>query len=64
MFSLQESCLKGCYQVQPRVFDDERGRFVKVFHLDEFDKLGLETNFRAFSNPAVRSCEAGVLCAR
>ena len=46
MFSLTETKLPGCFEVQPRIFDDERGRFVKVFHQDEFVRLGLETCFR------------------
>jgi len=46
MFSLRETKLPGCFEVQPRIFDDDRGRFVKVFHQDEFLRLGLETNFK------------------
>jgi len=46
MFSLRETKLPGCFEVQPRIFDDERGRFVKVFHQDEFVRLGLVTNFK------------------
>ena len=45
MFNLKETIIRGCYEVQPRIFDDARGRFVKVFHEDEFLKLGLETHF-------------------
>lgn len=46
MFTVKETRLLGCFEVQPRVLDDERGRFVKVFHEDEFKKLDLETIFR------------------
>lgn len=46
MFSLKEIKLAGLFEVQPRVFDDERGRFVKIFHQDEFIKFGLETSFK------------------
>lgn len=46
MFTVKETRLLGCVEVQPRVFEDERGRFVKVFHEDEFRKLGLETDFK------------------
>jgi len=46
MFSLRKTKLTGCFEVQPRIFDDDRGRFVKVFHEDEFRKLGLETDFK------------------
>lgn len=45
MFILNETGINGCFEVQPRLFDDARGRFVKVFHKDEFTKLGLETEF-------------------
>lgn len=45
MFILRESGIPGCYEIQPRILDDARGRFVKVFHQDEFKRLGLETDF-------------------
>lgn len=45
MFALKEILIPGCYEVQPRIFDDARGRFVKVFHHDEFANLNLETSF-------------------
>lgn len=46
MFKLQETRLRGCFEVQPRVFNDDRGRFVKIFHEGEFRKLNLETVFK------------------
>lgn len=45
MFDLNPSAILGCYEMQPRVFDDSRGRFVKVFHEKAFAEQGLETNF-------------------
>lgn len=45
MFSVTETSIFGCYEIQPRIFEDARGRFVKVFHHDEFAKLSLETEF-------------------
>ena len=45
MFELRSTKILGCYEVLPRVFHDDRGRFVKVFHQDAFTRLGLETNF-------------------
>lgn len=45
MFALKETGIRGCYEVQPRIFDDARGRFVKVFRRDAFTQLGLETGF-------------------
>jgi len=46
MFALRESAIQGCYEIQPRVMDDTRGRFVKVFHSGVFSELNLETDFR------------------
>jgi len=45
MFELLSTGITDCFQVQPRIFEDERGRFVKVFHNEAFSELGLETNF-------------------
>jgi dTDP-4-dehydrorhamnose 3,5-epimerase len=45
MFELYPSALSGCIEIQPRVIQDLRGRFVKIFHAPIFQKLGLETDF-------------------
>lgn len=45
MFDLKPSKLPGCYELQPKVFDDDRGRFVKIFHEQTFAAQGLATNF-------------------
>ena len=45
MFDLRPSKLVGCYELQPKVFEDARGRFVKVFHEQAFAAQGLETGF-------------------
>ena len=45
MFDLKSCKLSGCFEILPKKFDDARGRFVKVFHVQTFTKLGLETNF-------------------
>ncbi|MDD2719894.1 MAG: dTDP-4-dehydrorhamnose 3,5-epimerase [Gallionella sp.] len=45
MFDLKPSCLAGCFELQPKAFDDNRGRFVKVFHEQAFAEQGLETGF-------------------
>lgn len=45
MFDLRPSRLKGCFELQPRVIQDERGRFVKVFEQRAFAAQELETNF-------------------
>lgn len=37
----KETKLPGCFELCPRVLDDDRGRFVKTFHRDSFERLGL-----------------------
>lgn len=45
MFSLKSTKIAGCFELQPRVLEDARGRFVKVFHEQAFAAQGLETAF-------------------
>lgn len=45
MFTFRPTALSGCYEVIPRVIDDMRGRFVKVFHAGAYAEQGLETHF-------------------
>lgn len=45
MFEIKPSSIKGCLELQPKVLDDARGRFVKVFHEQAFAAQGLETAF-------------------
>src|SRR5665647_934283 len=45
MFELKSTPLAGCFELQPRVSDDARGRFVKVFQVQAFATHGLETHF-------------------
>lgn len=45
MYDLKESKISGCFELQPRVFEDTRGHFVKVFHEQAFAERGLETDF-------------------
>jgi len=45
MFQINPTAIPGCYEIQPRIFDDARGRFVKVFQRNAFIELGLEYNF-------------------
>ena len=33
--------IPGCYEVQPKVFKDKRGAFVKTFHAGDFHSYGL-----------------------
>lgn len=46
MFKLNESILPGCFEVQPRIFEDVRGRFIKIFHQEIFDKHGLNIDWQ------------------
>ena len=45
MFETRKSKIDGCLEILPRVFRDDRGIFVKVFHKNIFADLGLEYNF-------------------
>ena len=45
MFELKHTDIPGCYEIQPRLFDDSRGRFVKIFHKDMFKELGLNADY-------------------
>lgn len=45
MFLCEESSLKGCYEITPKVFTDERGDFTKVYHNELFSDLGIKDNF-------------------
>ena len=45
MFELKPTRLAGCFELQPKVFDDARGRFVKVFHTQAFKAHGLQSTF-------------------
>jgi len=41
-----KTILSGCFELEPFIFEDKRGKLVKTFHSDTFASLGLETNFR------------------
>jgi len=45
MFELKSNKIAGCFELQPKIFDDARGRFVKIFHEQAFTDHGLETKF-------------------
>ena len=45
MFEIKKTNIPGCLEIIPTVFEDYRGSFVKIFHDDEFIKLGLQTIF-------------------
>jgi dTDP-4-dehydrorhamnose 3,5-epimerase len=41
-----KTTIEGCFELQPRVFKDDRGRLVKTFHEEMFASNGLETDFK------------------
>ena len=45
MFECKKSIIDGCIEIFPKVFEDERGSFVKVFHKTNFENLNLEGDF-------------------
>lgn len=44
-FRIEAEHLNGLVVIQPNLFEDERGFFTEVYRADEFEKLGLPTNF-------------------
>ena len=43
---ITETELAGCFLIEPRVFEDERGYFFESYHLKRFqDSTGLDLNF-------------------
>lgn len=43
--NLTPTPIPGCFELQPRLLADYRGRLVKIFHHDTFAELGLHTDF-------------------
>ena len=44
--NITETYLKGCFILEPKVFDDARGRFFESFNKQNFEqKTGLQINF-------------------
>lgn len=43
--NLIETPLPGLFILEPRIFEDIRGKFIKTFHQDTFAALSLETAF-------------------
>lgn len=43
---IEETYLKGCYVIEPKIFEDERGYFFESFNQKEFEeKIGEKINF-------------------
>ncbi len=45
MIRLTKTICSGCYVLQPLIFEDIRGVFVKSFHTLQFEELGLRSDF-------------------
>ena len=43
---INKTSIEGCFELQPRIFKDERGRLIKTFHENTFLDLELETDFK------------------
>lgn len=43
---IRETSIPGCYFMLPKIRHDSRGAFVKTFHANEFEKFGLNFQFR------------------
>ncbi len=46
IFEKRETAIPGCFELVPRKTEDERGCFVKTFHRNGFESLGLKTGWR------------------
>jgi dTDP-4-dehydrorhamnose 3,5-epimerase len=40
-----KTTISGCFELEPSIFGDTRGKLIKTFHKDTFLDLGLATNF-------------------
>ncbi|MBN1143809.1 MAG: dTDP-4-dehydrorhamnose 3,5-epimerase family protein [Bacteroidales bacterium] len=44
-FELIPTPISGCFEIRPRVFEDNRGRFIKVFHRNWFVENKLNADY-------------------
>ncbi len=42
---IEKTKIPGCFEITPRILEDNRGSFVKTFHHQSFKDNGLETNW-------------------
>ena len=45
LFEKIETSIEGLFEIQTKVRGDNRGSFIKTFHIDAFKELNLETDF-------------------
>lgn len=43
---IESTAIPGCYEIQPPVFSDDRGAFIKTYHYDSFKQSGLNTDWQ------------------
>ena len=43
---LKKTLLEGCFEIKPITFLDQRGTFTKTFHKKEFERLGLNSDWK------------------
>lgn len=46
MFEKIETEIPGLFIIRPRIITDKRGKFIKLFHNEMFNDLGLQSDFR------------------
>lgn len=44
-FELVPTGIEDCFEIRPRIFEDHRGKFVKLFHKGFFEELGLQFTY-------------------
>ncbi len=42
---IYNTLIPGCFRLVPKVFEDERGSFTKIFHREVFEQHGLNTHY-------------------
>jgi len=45
MMKIIKTIMSGCFELQPKIIQDSRGRLVKTYHNEVFASYGLDTNF-------------------
>lgn len=45
MLTIKKTNLLGCMEIQPKIFNDNRGQFIKTFNKNNYENMGLETNY-------------------
>lgn len=59
--NIEPTDIPGCHIVQANVLRDTRGTFVKTFHSDRFEELGLRTDWREeYFSTSVRNVVRGM----